>query len=231
MTFEEKLAAQGRKMDELKAKLDEVAADAKAARQMSRDQVVADLAQLDAAIDELDAALDAQMEKQYETLEAEAQKQKETLSAAVSLAEEEIEKEVAKTKAAFTLDRETAEAIASEPSGIDMIQKGTEEQICKAKGDISAAEENVRLVKERNESKRNSVRIRAQMGVDNAKAKIAEKKEAVDKAAEEELILDLLDYAGRCQDLAYAWALEADYAVMDALDVIDDYTEKYGKEE
>ena len=66
--------------------------------------------------------------------------------------------------------------------------------------------------------------------VDNAKAKVEAHKEAVDKAAMEAYILDCLDYAEACQELAFAWALEAEYATNDALEVIDEYSAKYGKE-
>ncbi len=220
MTFEEKLAAQGRKLDELKAKLDTTAENAKAARQMKRDQVKADIADLDAAMDELDAEVNAKIDKQIDDV-----------NAAADLAAEELEKGVAKAKAAFTLDKATAENIANAPSEIDRIQYETNEQVAKAKGDITAAEENVRLVKEYNTAKRDSVKLHAQMSVDNAKAKIAECKEAVDKASLEAYIVNLMDYADRCQELAYAWALEAEYTIVEALDAIDDYTAKYGKME
>ena len=46
----------------------------------------------------------------------------------------------------------------------------------------------------------------------------------------EAYILDVLDYAECCEELAFAWALEAEYAVNDALAVIDEYNAKYGKE-
>ena len=229
MSLEEKFTSQGRKMDELKAKLEEAVEAVKAARQMKRDAFVADCEKLDVALDELEAALDAQLEKQVDTLGEQADRQKKDFDAALDLAQEQAGAEIAKAKAAFTLDRATAEAIANESSGIEKIQKGTEEQVVAAKGQCAAAGENVRIVKERREEKRNSVKIRAQMGVDQAKAKIADRKEAVDKASQEMLIQDILDYAERCQELAYAWALESEYAVSEALEVIDDYCKKYGK--
>ena len=46
----------------------------------------------------------------------------------------------------------------------------------------------------------------------------------------EAYILDCLDYAEACQELAFAWALEAEYAVNDALEVIDEYNARYGEE-
>ena len=48
-------------------------------------------------------------------------------------------------------------------------------------------------------------------------------------AAEKQLINDLLDYADDCELMAYAYAVEAEMAVLDACDVLTDYTEKLNK--
>ena len=231
MAFEEKLAAQGRKMDEAKAKLDKAINARKQARQETRDEIAADIARLDAAIDEFDAALNTQIDKQYDTLDAQAEKQAKELDAALDLAEEKIEQDVKKAKAAFTLDKATAERVANEPTRIDEIQKGTAEQVARAKVDIAMAMENARLLREQRDSKVDSVKLRTQMKVDNAKSKVAARKEALDKAAQEEWILDLLDYANGCYEMAYAWALEAEYTMMEAAYEIDYYNERFGSKE
>ena len=231
MAFEEKLAAQGRKMDEAKAKLDKAINARKQARQETRDEIAADIARLDAAIDEFDAALNTQIDKQYDTLDAQAEKQAKELDAALDLAEEKIEQDVKKAKAAFTLDKATAERVANEPTRIDEIQKGTAEQVARAKVDIAMAKENARLLREQRDSKVDSVKLRTQMRVDNAKSKVAARKEALDKAAQEEWILDLLDYANGCYEMAYAWALEAEYTMMEAAYEIDYYNERFGSKE
>ena len=231
MAFEEKLAAQGRKMDEAKAKLDKAINARKQARQETRDEIAADIARLDAAIDEFDAALNTQIDKQYDTLDAQAEKQAKELDAALDLAEEKIEQDVKKAKAAFTLDKATAERVANEPTRIDEIQKGTAEQVARAKVDIAMAKENARLLREQRDSKVDSVKLRTQMKVDNAKSKVAARKEALDKAAQEEWILDLLDYANGCYEMAYAWALEAEYTMMEAAYEIDYYNERFGSKE
>ena len=201
MTFEEKLAAQGRKLDELKAKLDEGVAAAKAAREMRRDEFVADVKELDAALEELDAKVDAK-----------------------------VQAKAAEIDAHLTLDKAAAEYIANTSTRIDRVQEGTAEQVSNAKAHAAAVENNVELVKERRDEKRNSVKLHAQMSVENAKAKVDAHKKAVDKAAMEAYIIDVLDYAECCEELAFAWALEAEYAVNDALEVIDEYNAKYGKE-
>ena len=41
----------------------------------------------------------------------------------------------------------------------------------------------------------------------------------------------LLDYADDCQALAYSYTMEAELAIMDACDLIDEYEAKYGKME
>ena len=271
MTFEEKYAAQGRKLDEMKAKLDEAVSARKAAHQANREEIAAEIAKLDAALDELDSAIDAQVDMQFDTLDAQVEKQADTMAAraealdaqidkqidtidaqvdkqvaaldaqahkqmddfgaAIDLAAQAVDKRVEKAKSAFTLDKATAEAVANEPTRIDDIQRGTAEQVARAKGDVAMAKENSRLAQEARDSKRDSIRLRTQMRVNSAKSKIAERKEAADKAEQEEWIFDLLEYADSCYETAYAWALEAEYTLMEAAYEIDYYNERFGKEE
>ena len=68
------------------------------------------------------------------------------------------------------------------------------------------------------------------MRLNSAKQKVKDHREAVDKAAQEEWILDLLDYAECCYEMAYAWALEAEYTLMEAVYEIDYYNERFGTE-
>ena len=51
MTFEEKLAAQGRKLDEMKARLDATVNARNQLRQETREEMAAELKKLDAAFD------------------------------------------------------------------------------------------------------------------------------------------------------------------------------------
>ena len=230
MTFEEKCAAQGRKLDEMKAKLDETVNARKAVHQAKREEIAAEISKLDTALDELDAKIGTQIDKQSATLDAQAQKQKDDLDAAIDLAAEKVEKHVEKAKSAFTLDKATAEAVANEHTQIDGIQKGTAEQVARAKGDIAMAKENFLMAQEARDSKRDSIRLRTQMRVNSAKSKISEKKEAADKAAQEERISDLLEYAESCYEMAYAWTLEAEYTLMEAAYEVDYYNERFGTE-
>ena len=62
MTFEEKYAAQGRKLDELKAKLDSAVDARKIAREKNREQIAADIEALDAKIYDFYTAVDAKLD-------------------------------------------------------------------------------------------------------------------------------------------------------------------------
>ena len=230
MTFEEKLAAQGRKLDEMKARLDATVNARNQLRQETREEMAAELKKLDAAFDEFDAAVEAKIDAQLDAADAKLDATAEKISASLDEAEAKADMKAEQVKAAFTLDKATAETIANEPTRIDEIQKGTEAQVARAKGDVAAAEENARLVHEQRDSKRDAAKLCAQMKVDNAKEKISERREAIDKAAEEAWILDLLDYAVSCYDMANAWALEAEYTLMEAAYEIDYYNEHFCKE-
>lgn len=229
MSFEEKFAAQGRKMDELKTKMNEALEAAKLVRQQNREQIAANIAKLDVAIDELDAEIDKKIDSQIDTLGMKIDQTANDISAAIDLTEEKMLQDVDKVKGAFTLDKKTAESIAKEPTKIDKIQADTADQVASAIGLGNAAEENLRLAQENTEAKRSALMLHAQMNVKNAKEKVAAHKEAVDRAAQEAIILDLLEYADACQEIAYAYALEAENALSEAASEIADYTEKFGK--
>ena len=209
MTFEEKLAARGYNLDEMKAKLDAVVEARKQARRETRAEMAAELKELDAAFDAFDAAVGTKIKANLDVAETKAEE----------------------AKAALALDKATAEAVANEVTRIDEIQKGTAAQVARAKGDVAMAEENARLAHEYRDSRRNAMKLRAQMNVNNAKEKIAAKKEAKDKAEQEEWILDLFDYAIGCYEMSYSWALEAEYTLMEAAYELDYYNETFCKEE
>ena len=98
-------------------------------------------------------------------------------------------------------------------------------------GNVVAANESARLAKERRESKINAIKINAQMRADVLKEKIAQRDDAKDKAAMESYIIDLLDYAECCQQVAYAAAMEADMALLEATQIAAEYKERFGEEE
>ena len=69
------------------------------------------------------------------------------------------------------------------------------------------------------------------MKVEALKEKIADKRAERDKEELETYILDLLDYAQYCQQIAFAAAIEADLTLLDAAEAAAVYVEKYGEPE
>jgi hypothetical protein len=224
MTFEEKYAAQGRKLDELKAKLDASIDARKIAREKKLEEIAADIDALDAKIDAFNASVDTKLDAKADELDAKLDAQADKISAGMDSAEAKLEAGAAKAKAAMTLDKADAESIANEKTGVDAIQKQTA-------GDFAVAEENARMIRERRDAKCSNAKLRTEMKVNAAKEKIAVRKEELDKAAQEDWILDLLDYANSCYEMAYAWALEAEYTMMEAAYEIDYYTKRFGSDE
>ena len=224
MTFEEKYAAQGRKLDELKAKLDASIDARKIAREKKLEEIAADIDALDAKIDAFNASVDAKLDAKADELDAKLDTQADKISAGMDSAEAKLEAGAAKAKAAMTLDKADAESIANEKTGVDAIQKQTA-------GDFAVAEENARMIRERRDAKCSNAKLRTEMKVKAAKEKIAVRREELDKAAQEDWILDLLDYANSCYEMAYAWALEAEYTMMEAAYEIDYYNDRWGKKD
>ncbi len=203
MTFEEKYAAQGRKLDELKAKLDASIDARKIAREKKLEEIAADIDALDAKIDAFNASVDTKLDAKADELDAKLDTQADKISAGMDSAEAKLEAGAAKAKAAMTLDKADAESIANEKTGVDAIQKQTA-------GDFAVAEENARMIRERRDAKCSNAKLRT---------------------AQEDWILDLLDYANSCYEMAYAWALEAEYTMMEAAYEIDYYTKRFGPDE
>ena len=231
MTFEEKYAAQGRKLDELKAKLDAAVDARKLAREKTREEIAADIDALDAKIDEFNASVDAKIDAKVDDINAKMDAKAEEIDAKIDAKAEEVsakaeeigvkvEQGAAKAKSALTLDKATAEAVANEPTRLAELEKRTA-------GNFAAAEENARLIRARRDAKCSNAKLRTEMKVNAAKEKVAERKEARDKAAQEDWIIDLLAYANSCYEMAYAWAMEAEYTMMEAAYEIDYYNEKF----
>lgn len=104
-----------------------------------------------------------------------------------------------------------------------------EEKIAQAKGDLTAGGEAARLAAERGRSKLSSALLKAQMSMDAAREAITEKKEAHDQRSQEKRILELLDYADDCEELAAKLVAEADLALLEAAAETIDYYAAYGE--
>ena len=172
------------------------------------------------------ASAQAKMQSFKEKIAATAEKTK----AARAMKKEEIAAAIAEINA--DLD-ELDEAIAYEFNGgiAESIIETVEDIDAEVEGQLNAADENARLAQERKESKAYAMKLKAQMEAEVLKEKIAAKREAEDKEAMEEYILDLLDYAECCQQIAFAAAMEADLALLEAAQAAAEYDEKYGEPE
>jgi hypothetical protein len=216
MNFEERLAQSQAKLEELKEKINKSIDSAKDAYQVDKKEAMIKLAKMNAAIEDFGKDVEAQVYCDVTSMKKEA----EADAAAISNAMNEINDKIdAKIDADMKKYDEKAEKL----------QAKVDDSLATADGNLNAAIENNRLAKERYNSKLNATRLKVQMHQEEVKNRIESKKTELDKAAQEELIMDLLDYADDCQMVAYAYAMEAELAIMDACDEIADYEAKYGK--
>ena len=171
------------------------------------------------------AAAQAKMQSFKEKMAAAGDKAK----AAHEMKKEEIAAAIDSLNAELDeLDAAIAEDYAEYDAAVDA---QIDDQIATVEGDIAAAEENIRLAKERKDSKIYALKLKAQMKAEALQEKIADKRAARDKAAMECYILDLLDYAECCQQTAFTAAIEADLTLLKAAEVAAEYVERYGEPE
>ena len=216
MTFEERLAQSQAKLEELKEKINKSIDSAKATYQTDKKEAMIKLAKMNAAIEDFGRDVEAQVYCDVTAM----QKEIEADNAAMNKAMEDINNKIdAKVDADMKKYDEKAEKL----------QAKIDDGLATADGNLNASIENNRLAKERYNSKLNATRLKVQMHQEEVKNRIESKKTELDKAAQEELIMDLLDYADDCQMVAYSYAMEAELATMDACDEIADYEAKYGK--
>ena len=104
-----------------------------------------------------------------------------------------------------------------------------EDEIAKAKGSVESLKENARLAGERAKSKASSELIKAQMTIEQAKANIADRKEAINRDMLEAYIDDTVEYAASCVELSLMAAEEAKLAMLEAIAAQQEYDEKYGE--
>ena len=216
MNFEERLAQTQAKLEELKTKINISIDSAKETYQADKKEAMIQLAKMNAAIEDFGRDVEAQVYCDVTSM----QKEVEADAAAMGEAMDEINDKI-------DVKIEANARKYDEAAG--KLQAKIDDSLATVEGDVNAAEENQRLAKERYDSKLNATRLKVQMHKEEVKNRIESKKTELDKAAQEELIMDLLDYADDCQMIAYAYAMEAEMAIMDACDEIADYEAKYGK--
>ena len=216
MNFEERLAQTQAKLEELKAKINESLESAKAARQADRKEAMIAQAKINAAIEDFGRDVAAQVYCDVNSMQKEFEADAAALNEAIEQIDDKINAKIA--EGAKKYDEAGENLMAKVDDGLATVE-----------GDVNAAAENRRLAKERSDSKLNATRLKVQMHQEEVKSRIEAKKTELDKAAQEELIADLLDYADDCQMIAYAYAMEAELAITDACEEIQDYEAKYGK--
>ena len=213
MDFNERLDKTHAKMDELKAKVNQSAETSKKARELKKEEIMADMSDMDKAIDDfadkVEATVNDSISESGKALDTFADK----VESVVNKALDESGKAI----------NDFADAVE------DKVNSALDSASGSIEGDVVAASENARIASERRKSKLNSMRLKAQMNKEAAKERITAKKEAKDKASQEKRIVELLDYADSCQQLTLAMALETEAAVLEAAAEIADYNEKYGE--
>ncbi len=105
-----------------------------------------------------------------------------------------------------------------------------DKKVADTKGDLAAAQENVRIATERAQSKVSTGLLQVQMNIKAAKDSLDEKKTEWDKTKCKAHIEDLLSYAEACEAMAAELVLEADLTILQAAAEAGEYTEKYGEE-
>ena len=216
MNFEERPAQTQSKLEELKAKINESIESAKAAYEVDKKDAMIRQAKFDAAIEDFGRDVAAQVYCDVNSMQKEFEADAAALNEAIEQIDDKINAKIA--EGAKKYDEAGENLMAKVDDGLATVE-----------GDVNAAAENRRLAKERSDSKLNATRLKVQMHQEEVKNRIAAKKTDLDKAAQEELIADLLDYADDCQMIAYAYAMEAELAITDACEEIRDYEAKYGK--
>ena len=244
MNFEERLAQTQAKLDELKAKINDSIDSAKEAYKADKKEAMISVAKMNAAIEDFGRDVEAQVYCDVTSMKEEAKADADAMNDAldeidskVTAKAEKIDKALdevddkidakldevdAKIDAKLDADAEKCDA------AMEKIDAKINDDLDTIEGDYYAAGEDLRLAKERYDSKLNATRLKVQMHLEEVKNRIEAKKTELDKAAQEELIMDLLDYADDCQMIAYAYAMEAELAIIDACDQIEDYEAKYG---
>ncbi len=233
MNFEERLSQTQAKLDELKAKINSSIDSAKEAYQADKKDAMINLAKMNAAIEDFGRDVEAQVYCDVTSMKAEAQADAsaidnafDEIDAKANAKADEIDAKVEELDAKIAAKAEKIDAALD--SADEKIDAKVNEGLDAIEGDYYAAKEDIRLAKERYDSKLNAIRLKVQMHKEEVKADIDAKKTAIDKAAQEDLIVALLDYADDCQMIALSYAMEAELAILDACDEIEDYNAKYG---
>ena len=120
----------------------------------------------------------------------------------------------------------TAEDAAAAPQAY---RDALDDKIGEARGNVVAAQENMRIAGERAQGKVSSRLLEVQMNVEAAKQQREDRKLAKEKGKAAEQIAGVLDYADYCQQLAVYLVEESHLAALDACALAADYEEAFGE--
>ena len=122
---------------------------------------------------------------------------------------EKINNSIDSSKAAYQVDKKEAMIkLAKMNAAIEDFGRDVEAQVycdvTSMQNEVKADTEAINKAMEDINDKIDATRLKVQMHREEVKNRIETKKTELDKAAQEELIMDLLDYADDCQMVAYS---------------------------
>ncbi len=121
---------------------------------------------------------------------------------------------------------EKAKAAAEDAKAAKELGKeALDDKVGTVRGDVEAMKENLRIQGEKDKSKLSSALLKAQMTVE---AKIQEMRAARDKRDIERYVEHSLDYIDSCYASALFLIGNADLAILEMLEAIAEYDQKYG---
>ena len=126
------------------------------------------------------------------------------------------------------LSQKAASASEDAKAARELRQEVISDRISTAKGNMVAFQERVRLSKEENKSKISSALLKAQMTVE---AKVRQHKENRDRKLFEAYIDDQINYIYENFESATYLINNAQVAILEAVEAINEYEEKYGTRE
>ena len=126
------------------------------------------------------------------------------------------------------LSKKTADAAEEAKFARELKEEAIQDRISTVKGNVAAFRENVRIAEEEKESKFRSAILKAQMTVEE---KIKEHRETKDKRIFEAYIDDQLNYIFENFEAASYLVSNAQLALLETAEAIDEFEAKYGASE
>ena len=125
------------------------------------------------------------------------------------------------------LSRKTAEASEDAKAYRELRQEAIQDKISTVKGNVAAMQENARIAEEEREGKIKSALLKARMTV---KAKHEDHVNARDKRLLENYMDDTILYIMDCYDSAALIIADAQLAILEFADALQEYEERFGGE-